>query len=167
MLPDRRTHLLALFFLLAACKHPAKTKEWPAGMTAEPAEQVVARVRAPGAVTLFVVYASWCTSCRKELPMIGELSAAYAKKGMRVVAISTDEDPQDFAEMLADHPMPFPLVRVSPQGSLPAAVKSYGGTYHGVIPYTALFDRSGALVKEWPEGDATKPALEAALASIL
>lgn len=159
--------LLVLF--VGACKRSPRTKEWPAGMALEPAAQVVARVRAPGAVTVFVIYASWCHSCRAELPMIADVAKAHAAKGLRVVALSTDEDPQDFAEMLAEQPIPFPLLRLErgPDGTLAAATKTFGGTYRNVIPYTALFDRSGALVKEWPEGDATRPALEAALAPLL
>ncbi|MEO6574060.1 MAG: TlpA disulfide reductase family protein [Polyangiaceae bacterium] len=170
MTRDRRIFLLALLFVLGgACKRPARAKEWPAEMTVETAEQVVARVRTPGPVTLFVIYASWCHSCRKELPMIGELARAYAAKGVRVVALSTDEDPQDFAEMLAEEPMSFPLLRLSrgPDGTLAAALKTLGCTYGNVIPYTALFDRTGALVKEWPEGNATRPALEAAMVPLL
>jgi peroxiredoxin len=149
---------LCLAFLILAvpqlgCRRA--THQWPPAMTTATPAQTAASVRAAkGDVVVFVLYASWCTSCRAEIPRIDAMAGKLAGRGVHVMAFSLDEDPGDYDEMLADHRPSFPLVRVEPMknADLVAAVKDLGGSYTESIPYTAVFDRQGKLVREWRDG---------------
>lgn len=44
-----------------------------------------------GSVVLINIWATWCAPCRVEIPSIEQLNAAYAPKGLKVVAISVDD----------------------------------------------------------------------------
>jgi cytochrome c biogenesis protein CcmG, thiol:disulfide interchange protein DsbE len=44
-----------------------------------------------GNVVLINIWATWCAPCRVEIPSIEKLNAAYAPKGLKVVAISVDD----------------------------------------------------------------------------
>lgn len=44
-----------------------------------------------GNVVLINIWATWCVPCRVEIPSIERLNAAYAPKGLKVVAISVDD----------------------------------------------------------------------------
>jgi hypothetical protein len=86
------------------------------------------------------------------------VSAKLAGRGMHVMAFALDEDPVDYDELLAEHKPAFPLVRVEPMknADLVAAVRGLGGSYGQSIPYTAVFDRQGNLVREWKDGVTAK-----------
>ncbi len=43
-------------------------------------------------LTLVNVWATWCGPCREEFPELAALHAAYASRGLRVLAVSIDED---------------------------------------------------------------------------
>ena len=45
-----------------------------------------------GEVTLVVLTASWCPSCRAELPSLRKIHEAYESRGLKVVMIDEDED---------------------------------------------------------------------------
>ena len=151
-----RSFALALLAVFAAfgCRR-ATQHDWPTSMTTATPEQTAQAVRAAkGQVVVFVLYASWCSGCRAEIPGVDSVAAKLSGRGMRVMAYALDEDPADYDEMLSDHKPSFPLVRVEPMknADLVAAVRGLGGSYGESIPYTALFDRDGKLVREWKDG---------------
>jgi thiol-disulfide isomerase/thioredoxin len=139
--------LAMLVLALASCKRSAR--EWPPSMRTASADEVPAEVRAAkGDVALFVLYASWCSSCREELPGLDSLGK---QRGVRFLAYSLDEEPQDFAEMLGERRYAFAFARIVPvdNAALRARVRELGGAYRDSIPYVAVLDRKGRLVREW------------------
>ncbi len=48
-----------------------------------------------GEVVLINIWATWCAPCRIEMPSIEQLNAAYAPRGLKVVAISVDDPGTD------------------------------------------------------------------------
>jgi thiol-disulfide isomerase/thioredoxin len=157
----RRAVIVLILIALVACKR--RVHDWPPAMrTASPAEMVGHVRAAKGEAVLFVLYASWCTSCRRELPAIDALGK---RPGVRVLAYSLDEEPEDFGEMLEERAPSFPLVRLFPAGdsdALAARVRELGGDYRASIPYVAVFDRRGTLLGEW-SGNAPPRDIDAAL----
>jgi thiol-disulfide isomerase/thioredoxin len=53
---------------------------------------------------LIVFGASWCPSCKQELPKIAEKYIKWKQKGLEVIFISLDEDKQLFAEFVKNFP---------------------------------------------------------------
>lgn len=60
-----------------------------------------------GKVTLVELWASWCIPCAKAMVHHGALYRRLQSKGMRVLAISLDEDKQALTQFLAGHEVPF------------------------------------------------------------
>jgi thiol-disulfide isomerase/thioredoxin len=108
-----------------------------------------------GNVVMFHLYASWCGPCVKELPDINRLGTAFGGQGFALLAFSVDEDRDLLSKFLGNNPLSFLPMRIShfEKGELVSAIRSIGGTYQAAIPYTAIYDRSGRLVREWSGGN--------------
>lgn len=62
--------------------------------------------------TILSFFASWCPSCKKELPQLAKLHAAYQKQGIEIIGIDVDkklEDAQKFQEKMKEH-LPFKVI---------------------------------------------------------
>jgi thiol-disulfide isomerase/thioredoxin len=55
---------------------------------------------APGKVTVLVFWASWCPNCTAALPLLADLQAQYAPRGVTIVGVS-HEDADDVRTFLA------------------------------------------------------------------
>jgi len=51
-------------------------------------------------VTLLLFYASWCGHCQQSVPEIYEVYKKYMSKGFEVIAVSLDEDKEEYKEFL-------------------------------------------------------------------
>ena len=56
-------------------------------------------------------WASWCAPCRESFPSYGRLQADYAAKGLVIVAISVDENPNAFAAFVKKMTPSFSTLR--------------------------------------------------------
>jgi thiol-disulfide isomerase/thioredoxin len=94
--------------------------------------------RAPGTPTVLNLWASWCTPCRDELPVLQQFADAAAGKVQVVGVISKDGVPQadSFA---ADAGVTFPGA-FDGQGQLMSELG------HNALPWTYFLDASGAVV---------------------
>jgi thiol-disulfide isomerase/thioredoxin len=57
-------------------------------------------------------FASWCPSCKKELPQLGKLHDGYKKRGIEIIGIDVDkklEDAHKFQEKMKEH-LPFKVL---------------------------------------------------------
>lgn len=100
--------------------------------------------------TLVNVWASWCGSCKRELPMLVDLGRALESEGVGVLFVSVDkpaERPRAAAllETLEPKPKSF-IVR----GSLGPFMDAINPRWKGALPATALYDERGALLWFWP-----------------
>jgi peroxiredoxin len=94
-----------------------------------------------GKILVVNYWATWCPPCRDEMPGFSRLHQRYAAKGVQFVGISIDsaDKVRDFQKMT---PVSYPLL----VGGMEAAATSadIGNPSQG-LPFTAIFDRSGAL----------------------
>jgi thiol-disulfide isomerase/thioredoxin len=175
MITGMRAVVAALALTLAVLTLAGTTHaDWPAKVPVVTPDDTVAAVRAQakaGKVALLVYWAAWCGDCRKELPDLDAVAAELGGKGLRVLAYTIDEDPEPLVRLLAARPLrALEVVRVSPMDkpALQAATRALGGEYTGGIPYLALFDRRGKLIREWTRGKPVDPAeLRAAIRPLL
>jgi thiol-disulfide isomerase/thioredoxin len=54
-----------------------------------------------GKVVLVDFWASWCAPCKASFPVYSRLQAAYAARGLEVVAVSVDDSPAAYAGFVA------------------------------------------------------------------
>ena len=114
---------------------------------------LIARVRASGRTgTVVNVWASWCGSCKRELPMLASLAEALRAEGLGLMLVSADEANARgaAAELIATlSPRPTePAFIVT--GSLAPFKRALNPAWKGAIPSTFLFDADGQLRYFWP-----------------
>ena len=100
-------------------------------------EHVLARGRG----TIVNVWASWCGSCRDEIPMLLKLREAFAAEGVDFLFVSADE-PQDWpkaVKLMQDWGGPMPTFAVA-GAAMNAFKQALHPSWHGAIPATFLFD---------------------------
>lgn len=94
-----------------------------------------------GQVMLVNFWATWCTPCRAEMPMLNDIQAELGPAGLAIVGIAIDDvaRARDFtAELGIDYKI---LVGA---GDVMAVSLAYGNQA-GVLPYTVLVDREGVV----------------------
>ncbi|MEO6803537.1 MAG: TlpA disulfide reductase family protein [Granulicella sp.] len=86
------------------------------------------------------LWASWCVPCVEELPSLEAMQKMMP--GIKVIAISTDQDDDVYRKFLIEHNVDFPTVR-DPNGRI--------NTLYGTvkIPETYIIDRQGILRRKF------------------
>jgi thiol-disulfide isomerase/thioredoxin len=142
----------------------AKAVDLPEGIEEVDAAKLLRLARAPKSRGLVVnVWASWCGSCRQEVPMLLALRDKLASKHVRVEFVSADE-PQAFPKVLElvstwNVGLPALAVAANTIGNFKRALSP---DWRGGIPATFLIDAQGKLRHLW-EG----PILEEEVAPVV
>jgi peroxiredoxin len=62
-----------------------------------------------GRPVLVMFWATWCPTCRKELPEVQKLYDRFKTQGFEVLAVSIDAERLEVDEFLQDHSYTFPV----------------------------------------------------------
>lgn len=90
-----------------------------------------------GEVTIVNFWATWCTPCKAEHPVLVDL----AEQGVRIVGVLYKDDEQLGRELLARDGNPFEVVAIDPTGDAGIAFGIAG------VPETFLVDKNGMIIK--------------------
>ena len=97
-----------------------------------------------GKVWLVNFWATSCSTCVKEMPMLSALHREFSGQGFEVVAVAMQYDPPNYVAAFArQHELPF---RVALDARNEVA-KGFGGVR--MTPTTFLIDRRGRIVQEY------------------
>lgn len=97
-----------------------------------------------GKVTLVNFWATSCTTCVKEMPMMVQHFNTYESKGYRHIAVAMDYDPAPYVRSFAkERALPFDVVHDT-NGSI---AKSFGNVK--LTPTSFLLDKQGKIVKRY------------------
>ena len=108
-----------------------------------------------GRALLVNFWATWCTPCKYEIPMLVELQEKYQDKGFTVVGITTDDPPDDdLRKFVADFKMNYPILSALGHDAIQEAYEA-----SITIPVswfiradgTVLLKHEGIQKKEWFE----------------
>jgi thiol-disulfide isomerase/thioredoxin len=136
----------------------------PEGIELADATKLLGLASAPDSRGMVInVWASWCGSCRQEVPMLLTLRDKLAKREVGLLFVSADE-PQDFAkvvELAKSWNVGLPAFAVTP-GTLGNFKRALSPDWRGGIPATFLIDAQGKLRHLW-EG----PILEEEIAPVV
>jgi peroxiredoxin len=133
--------LLALATLSAACT--GATAALPAVGAAAPnfasksdSGRNVRLSELRGQVVMINFWASWCSPCRQELPLLNKLYAQYRAAGFTLLAVNVDDNRKDAEAMLKRLELRFPTLFDDGK----AVAKLYGVD---TMPATLVIDRDG------------------------
>jgi thiol-disulfide isomerase/thioredoxin len=100
--------------------------------------------------TLVNVWASWCGSCKRELPMLLDLGKALDVEGIGVVLVSVDKPSERAAAaalLKTFDPQPASFIN---KGKLGPFKRALNPGWKGALPATALLDSNAELLWFWP-----------------
>jgi cytochrome c biogenesis protein CcmG/thiol:disulfide interchange protein DsbE len=130
---------------LKPCPSSAATGSAPAGSRTLPdtslpclgAGPAVRLTGLAGTPTVVNVWATWCTECRAELPLLAHL--ASSTPGVRVIGVDAQDDPSSALSLLARAGVHYPSVR-DDSGSTKAALQWGSG-----LPVTLFVRADGSV----------------------
>ena len=95
-----------------------------------------------GAPLVLNFWATWCAPCIKEMPELDQFQRDFAGRGWRVVGVAVD-NPSAVREFLKKTPVSYAIALAGFEGS---QLSRELGNDKGGLPFTVVFDRTGALV---------------------
>jgi thiol-disulfide isomerase/thioredoxin len=123
-----------------------------------------AAVAAPGATAVLVnVWATWCDSCREEMPALLRFARAHRADGLRLVLVSADDEDRrpQVAAFLAQAGAAGATAFIK-HGDDDAFVNGLDPNWSGALPASFLYDAHGAEKRFW-SGPVNARDLEAGL----
>jgi thiol-disulfide isomerase/thioredoxin len=91
-------------------------------------------------------WASWCAPCRKEIPRLKEIHAAFASKGLEIISISIDKKEADWLKALDEEQLPWP--------NLLDTMNLFGEQFNGkAIPALFLVNADGIVIADNLRGE--------------
>lgn len=95
-----------------------------------------------GKVTLVNIWATYCIPCRKEMPAMEALYKELGPKGLRIVAISVDENSErEIRDFVQEYALTFDVLHDN-TGDIQKVYQTTG------VPESFLLDRNGVIVKK-------------------
>jgi peroxiredoxin len=107
----------------------------------DPAGQPVSAADFDGNALLVNFWATWCTPCVEEMPMLSELQHEFGPLGLQVVGIALD-DAERAAAFAAELGLSYPVLVGGPDVVITG--RRYGNR-SGMLPFSVLTDRQGTV----------------------
>jgi peroxiredoxin len=118
-----------------------------------------------GKVLLIDFWATWCTPCIVELPVLKQAHADYGAAGFEILGISVDEDPDKLRSFIESEGMTWTHVHDlswTPRGKPEELANRFGVRQ---IPHTILVDPEGTILATNLRGEAMLETVRAAVAN--
>jgi thiol-disulfide isomerase/thioredoxin len=96
-----------------------------------------------GKVRVINFWATWCPTCRKEIPEFIALQEQYAAKGLQFIGIATDDDQKPVDEYLATTKTNYPILIGGFTGT--ALAHQLGNTID-TVPFTLIVNQQGQII---------------------
>lgn len=98
-----------------------------------------------GKTVLVTFWASWCTPCKEELPLLEAFYQEHQEEGFVLIGVNAGESPEDAARYIAAHGFTF-LAWSDPAGTEMIRIGARG------LPYSFLVDQEGRRKIAWYGG---------------
>jgi peroxiredoxin len=146
---------LVLVSLLALTGCYARSKPSSIGtvapdFTIKDADHSITLSQLRGKIVVLNFWATWCLPCVDEMPSLEHLQKKFEGKDVTVLAVSVDDDPDDYHRFLKNHNIDLLTVREAGQKTntgVIAPVSSRYGTFK--VPETYIIDRNGVIRRKF------------------
>ena len=143
------TGLGALFAPLASANALRVGAPAPAATLVTLDGQRIATSDLLGRVVILTFWATWCSPCREELPLLSAYATQHAAEGLTVLGFALDSPENALKVQQVAHSLSFPVGLLA-NSSLPG----YGRIWR--IPVSFTINREGQLVEDgWKQKDST------------
>jgi peroxiredoxin len=139
----------------SGCYHGAKPSEIGKAapeFTIQDSDRSVTLSQYRGKIVVLNFWATWCPPCVEEMPSLVELQKRMQGQGKDVVvlAVSVDDDGDDYHKFLKDHSVDLLTVREAGErtdkGVLAPVSERYGTIK---VPETYIIDRNGVILRKF------------------
>lgn len=104
-----------------------------------------------GKIVFLNFWATWCTSCRDEMPAMERLYQEFKGKGFEIVAVNVKDKRADALAFVKQLKLTYPVM-MDPQGEVGLLYGAWG------MPMTYLIDENGiVLARMWGAADWYSP----------
>ncbi len=103
-----------------------------------------------GKIVVLNFWATWCPPCVDEMPSLEHLQKRFQSQDVTILAVSVDDDPDDYHKFLKQHDIDLLTVREAGQKTdtgVIAPVSSRYGTFK--VPETYIIDRNGVIRRKF------------------
>ena len=100
-----------------------------------------------GKPVLIHFWGSWCGPCRQENPMLSDLYKTYHDKGLEIISIAIERNPDGWAKAIERDGINWPM-HVMESGNFDGALATQFNVH--AIPALFLVNKSGALMASNP-----------------
>jgi thiol-disulfide isomerase/thioredoxin len=145
--PLRLLAILGTLLLLAQGATGQPPASWPSWSAPTSEGQEFHSRSLEGKVVVISVWASWCSSCRKQLPVLGQLQRSHQASQLQVVSFSLDHTEEKHDDFLDGLDVSFPAIFARSGRGLNAVklLQDQAGALEAV-PTLLVFNRQGELV---------------------
>jgi thiol-disulfide isomerase/thioredoxin len=98
----------------------------------------------PPRPVLLNFWASWCSPCIQEMPLLDAYALEQGEQGVQVIGIALDEA-KNVRSFLTDHPVSYPIWLDTPGRNDSSVI--YGNT-KGALPYSVLIGANRRIVAQ-------------------
>jgi cytochrome c biogenesis protein CcmG, thiol:disulfide interchange protein DsbE len=149
----RSALVLAGLSILTGCyshSKPSSIGTAAPNFTIQDSDRSVTLSQLRGKIVVLNFWATWCPPCVDEMPSLEQLQRKFQGKDVTVLAVSLDDDANDYHKFLKDHHIDLLTVRESGQRTdtgVVAPVSSKYGTFK--VPETYIIDRNGMIRRKF------------------
>jgi|SRR6476659_5903746 cytochrome c biogenesis protein CcmG/thiol:disulfide interchange protein DsbE len=118
--------------------------------TVQDSDRSVTLSQLRGKIVVLNFWATWCPPCVEEMPSLVQMQKQMQGKGVTVLAVSVDDDADDYHKFLKDHSIDLLTVRETgkkTETGVIAPVSASYGTYK--VPETYIIDRNGVIRRKF------------------
>lgn len=139
--------IVGLLVLALGLFSPCVAQSWPTFSANTATGEEFHSRRLDGKVVVMSVWASWCNTCRKQVPVLSKFQRLYGGSGVQVVGFSFDREQDAHTRFVAKQRLTYPAIFARSGRGLSAvrSLQSKAGSLEAV-PTLLVFDRNGALV---------------------
>jgi cytochrome c biogenesis protein CcmG, thiol:disulfide interchange protein DsbE len=118
--------------------------------TIQDSERSVTLGQLRGKIVVLNFWATWCPPCIEEMPSLVQMQRKMQEKGVTVLAVSVDDDADDYHKFLKEHRIDLLTVREAGRRTdkgVFAPVSEQYGTIK--VPETYIIDRDGIIRRKF------------------